>query len=423
MASLNVNRNVTDLYYRYKMPRIMAKVEGKGNGIRTVILNMVEVARSLGRPPTYTTKYFGCELGALTRVDLKNDRYIVNGSHDANRLQTLLDGFIKEYVLCRACDNPETVLLVSQKRGTIDRTCKACGHLSHVDLTHKLTAFILKNPPEDCKKSKNGGGTEAADNNDDIMNHSPTHEEADDDDWSVDVSPEAVKRRMEDLSNGVKNLAVTDDLEKTEKERIDILYNYVKAKKEAGKLAVAGVDKDILNEAERLDVRDKGTLVLAELLFDSSILLQASFIDSNAKLHRLLFLRFCHENPKAQKYLLGGIEQVISMNKVLLPKVSHILKSFYDMDILEEDVLLDWGKRVSKKYVTKELSEAIHTKAQPFITWLRDAEESSSEEESDEEDDVEISYDDRASGAKIKPVVQTNGANHNEADDFDIDTI
>lgn len=52
MGSLNVNRSVSDAFYRYKMPRIMAKVEGKGNGIKTVIVNMIEVAKALGRPPT-----------------------------------------------------------------------------------------------------------------------------------------------------------------------------------------------------------------------------------------------------------------------------------------------------------------------------------------------------------------------------------
>lgn len=71
MGTVNVNRNVTDVFYRYKMPRINAKVEGKGNGIKTVIVNMADVARAIGRPATYPTKYFGCELGAQTQFDYK----------------------------------------------------------------------------------------------------------------------------------------------------------------------------------------------------------------------------------------------------------------------------------------------------------------------------------------------------------------
>ncbi len=58
------------------MPRLQAKVEGKGNGIKTVLVNMVDVARALSRPPTYVTKFFGCELGAQTNADVKNERFV-----------------------------------------------------------------------------------------------------------------------------------------------------------------------------------------------------------------------------------------------------------------------------------------------------------------------------------------------------------
>lgn len=51
MATINVNRSLSDQFYRYKMPKLVAKVEGKGNGIKTVIVNMVEISKSLNRPP------------------------------------------------------------------------------------------------------------------------------------------------------------------------------------------------------------------------------------------------------------------------------------------------------------------------------------------------------------------------------------
>lgn len=174
MGTLNVNRNVTDLYYRYKMPRILAKVEGKGNGIKTVIVNMAEVAKALNRPATYPTKYFGCELGAQTQFDHKNERFIVNGSHDATKLQDLLDGFIRKYVLCPECDNPETDLTINAKKEQISQSCKACGFHGLLKVQHKVNTFILKNPPtmnpaaqgasltegKRSKRSKKGDGNE-----------------------------------------------------------------------------------------------------------------------------------------------------------------------------------------------------------------------------------------------------------------------
>ena len=50
----------------------------------------------------------------------------------------------------------------------------------------------------------------------------------DDEDWGEDVSEEAVKRRMKDLTSGVANLAMNDDLEKTETERINLFHDFVK---------------------------------------------------------------------------------------------------------------------------------------------------------------------------------------------------
>ena len=44
-------------------------------------------------------------------MDIKNARYIVNGAHESGKLQDMLDGFIRRFVLCPECENPETELV------------------------------------------------------------------------------------------------------------------------------------------------------------------------------------------------------------------------------------------------------------------------------------------------------------------------
>lgn len=267
MASVNVNRNLTDQFYRYKMPKLIAKVEGKGNGIKTVIVNMVDVAKALNRPPmckwcsradcqplsTTTdksfpdpTKYFGCVLGAQVNCDLKNERYIVNGAHDSNKLQDLLDGFIQKYVLCYSCDNPETVIIVNQKKGTITSSCKACGYAGLLPGTDKLATYILKYPPNQViasgasvqpgKKSKRKAKEGDKKNGDAGDRTSPQHDSdelneingADDDDWCEDTNADAVARRMEELSGATKVLMMNDDLEKSSEDRLQIFFDFTK---------------------------------------------------------------------------------------------------------------------------------------------------------------------------------------------------
>jgi translation initiation factor 5 len=116
-----------------------------------------------------------------------------------------------------------------------------------------------------------------------------------------------------------------------------------------------------------------------------------------------------------------------------MPKVPGILKLFYDADILEEKAFDEWSSKVSKKYVSKDLSQEIHDRAAPFLTWLKVAEEEESESE-EEDDDLEIEYDDRAKQESLKqqqpatvpkPATAATAAVKDDSDeeDFDIDAI
>lgn len=148
-----------DPHYRYKMPKLTAKVEGNGNGIKTVLTNISAVAKSLGRPASYPTKYFGCELGAQTQMQVQDDLYIVNGSHDPDRLLNLLYAFIKRFVLCPKCSNPETDLSVTGN-GVINQKCNACGHANVIARgSHRLTTFIVSHPPSGSQNTTAAAAT------------------------------------------------------------------------------------------------------------------------------------------------------------------------------------------------------------------------------------------------------------------------
>lgn len=53
-------------------------------------------------------------------------------------------------------------------------------------------------------------------------------EEEDDDDWGEDTTEEAQRRRMDEISDHAKNLTLSEDLERTVEERVNILFDFVK---------------------------------------------------------------------------------------------------------------------------------------------------------------------------------------------------
>ncbi|CAE6401561.1 unnamed protein product [Rhizoctonia solani] len=385
---VNIRRDVDDKFYRYKMPSLLTKIEGKGNGIKTVIPNMSDVSRALSRPPTYPTKFFGCELGAQTTFDEKGDRYIVNGAHDATRLRELLDTFIDKFVLCAECKNPETDLIVDTKAENITRDCKACGARTDVDMRHKLTTFIVKNPPKKAKKEKKAKGEskekeggsaeeEGADGaSDDEFTKKlkadaaelPTAEQAArggaDEDWSMDVSEAAVKARQKEMAG--LNLGDSDE----DAEGADP-YSELAVWLE-GNRSSTGVE--IFKKIEDLGIerKHKTAEILGRALFTDNI-------EKEIPTHAALLAKVV-TGEKHQKALLGGIERFVGVEYPnLVPAVPKILMAFYQADVLEEDVIVQWGTHVSKKYVDRDVSKRVRKAADPFIKWLAEADDDESE--------------------------------------------
>ena len=120
---LNIGGDANDANYRYKMPPLQTKIEGRGNGIKTVLMNIPDVAKHLHTEPSYATKFFGMELGALSQYDHKRNVGIVHGVHQTKELQNMLNKFIREFILCPKCKLPEMQFKVHQKRNVLLQKC------------------------------------------------------------------------------------------------------------------------------------------------------------------------------------------------------------------------------------------------------------------------------------------------------------
>lgn len=407
------------------------QVEGKGNGIKTVVANLPNVSQQLARPPGWIIKYFGFELGAQTNTNPKDDRWIINGAHEASKLQDHLDGFIKKFVLCQKCKNPETEVKVKDGRILLD--CKACGEQSQADLRHKLSGFILKNEPKGGKKGKkekssrrnraraleaqentsvngsvNGAGSPGDSNSDKDAEEgdvaieagsddeftrqinaeargiqSDTNGEAKEEEWAVDTSAQAVAARANQLPGELKRTLVFDDDEDAEGEGGESVYDQLgswvdeEAKAKGG---VANVDDvAIYCKAKELGIehKHKTLTVLAQTIFSPDDMVKQ--IPKRAPM-----LQKMVTSERHQKALLGGTERFVGKDHPdkLIPQFPAILMAYYQSDLITEEVIKPWGSKASKKYVDIATSRKVRKAAEKFLEWLENAE---SEEESESE--------------------------------------
>ena len=113
-----------------------------------------------------------------------------------------------------------------------------------------------------------------------------------------------------------------DDMEKSETDRINILHNFMNGKLAAGKTPDIADEKAIIGEAERLEILNKGPMLLCEIALVE--LLPDDKVIAQIKKYKRLFLRITHQTQKAQKNLMVGIEKTNETKKDdLLPKVRN----------------------------------------------------------------------------------------------------
>ncbi|KAF5838715.1 eukaryotic initiation factor [Dunaliella salina] len=419
----------------------MLEIEGRGNGIKTNIVNNVDIAKSLERPPEYVLKYFGYELGAQTNYDKATGTCIVNGAHDSKKLSEFLEGFIKKYVQCYSCGNPETQIKI--KKEDLLLKCRACGFVSEVDPRSRLNSFVVKNPPEvkiskeekklkkaeaervmdaekaakrekkEAKKKKEEEGRDPNEKDDDES----ASDEGDEDGvvWMTDTSAEAAKQRAQEQLTSATAAMVTQGNIEAEQEA-QRKREKKKAEEEARAKAEAEAQQQA-EEAERQALAQQATPVgsVQHLLKQGAdaeaistqlktinppggipgkmrVLLEAVFglgapeakLADTLTAHRAQVAAHAKDAP-SQLALLIALEHYMSVSAPERVKETPIvLKAMYDADLADEDVIMAWaGKKDAAGILGLDANATkdVRRLAAPFVSWLQEADETESDDD------------------------------------------
>ena len=153
---INVPSTVQDPMYRYKMPQMKLKIEGRGNGIKTNIVNMPDVAAALNLPTEFPLRFLAYELGSPVTYQSGSETIcILNGEFVLDQMQKNLDKFITKYVCCSKCTLPEITIKIIEEK--VKGDCRSCGHQALLDNKHRIASFMVK-----FHSSKETGGKGAS---------------------------------------------------------------------------------------------------------------------------------------------------------------------------------------------------------------------------------------------------------------------
>jgi len=358
---------------RYKTRQLQIQVVGKSKMIRTVFVNVLDVAKDMMVPPAYIVTFIGYCVGAQSKFDPKKperDQASLSGSHDPKDLSKLMAQFISEVLSCPQCGLPE--LNLSVDKDDVKGRCRSCGAENVLNLSDpKFKRYIINHPPAQGKafdgnrtkkektekkekvskkkESENGEDENTNDNESEKKEKVSKKKESENgEDKGSNGNEEKASKQKKETENGDNDGVVwySDTSAEAARKRAEEMLPELAKKKE-----MTEEIKQIMNpfpSVARLKEWQKKHHATDPEAVD--VLFQVSF-EPNADLQtcleakKSLFIPFTKSN-EGQTCLLRNIEQFCgNTNESLLPKSPMILKAFYDADLLEEDIILAWNKK------------------------------------------------------------------------------
>jgi translation initiation factor 2 subunit 2 len=104
---------------RFQIPQI----EGEMQGTRFIVRNFKKIADYLKRDPKHLAKYL--MLSLATSGSIEGETLVLNTKVRRDVVQQKLEEYIRKYVFCKVCGEPDTKLIKEDRIYFIQ--CDACG--------------------------------------------------------------------------------------------------------------------------------------------------------------------------------------------------------------------------------------------------------------------------------------------------------
>ncbi len=104
---------------RFEIPKAISNIQGN----RTIITNFSRIAQTLNRDKKHLMKFFDRELATNGVLSEQSAEFI--GRFSNSQINSKIEKYVEEFVLCKECGKPDTKLL-KEDRHTILK-CTACG--------------------------------------------------------------------------------------------------------------------------------------------------------------------------------------------------------------------------------------------------------------------------------------------------------
>ncbi len=103
----------------FEVPKALINLQGS----RTILTNFADIADVINRPQDHLLKCLSKELA--TAGVIEGRRVVFQGKFGQMQLNNKIDGYVREYVICKQCGRHDTKLVHEERIWFVK--CMACG--------------------------------------------------------------------------------------------------------------------------------------------------------------------------------------------------------------------------------------------------------------------------------------------------------